>query len=74
MIELLIDYHLSNIYNPWKKKVVVDAFVRTIKSMGSLAFLSSSEQLFSLELQFLSNRMILLNILDSRQVLAYITV
>ncbi|KAH0645440.1 hypothetical protein KY284_033324 [Solanum tuberosum] len=73
-IELLKDCDLSIFYHLGKVNVVADALSRKGGSMGSLAFISISKQLLALDIQSLANRMIRLNISNSRQVLAYVGV
>ncbi|WMV18795.1 hypothetical protein MTR67_012180 [Solanum verrucosum] len=71
-IELLKDYDLSILYHPGKANVVADALSRKAVSMGSLAFLSITERPLALDIQSLANRMVRLDISDSRCVLAYV--
>ncbi|WMV38877.1 hypothetical protein MTR67_032262 [Solanum verrucosum] len=69
-IELLKNYDLSILYHPSKANVVADALSRKASSMGSLAFLYVSERSLALDIQSLANRMIRLDISNSRRVLA----
>ena len=73
-IELLKDYDLSILYHPGKANVVADALSRKAVSMGSLAFLSVEERPLAMDIQFLANSMIRLDISDSRRVLAHMGV
>ncbi|XP_069150305.1 uncharacterized protein [Solanum lycopersicum] len=70
-IELLKDYDVSILYHPGKANVVADALRRKAVSMGSLAFLSIKERPLALDIQFLANSMVQLDISGSRRVLAY---
>ena len=54
--------------------MVADALSRKAVSMGSLAFLSAGERPLALDIQFLANSMVRLDISDSRRVLAYMGV
>ncbi|XP_069150418.1 uncharacterized protein [Solanum lycopersicum] len=67
-------HDLSILYHPGKANVVVDALSRKAVSMDSLAFLSTGERPLSLDIQFLTNSMVRLDISDSRRVLAYMGV
>ena len=71
-IELLKDYDLSILYHPGKANVVADALSRKAVSMGSLAFLSTTERPLDMDIQSLANWKIRLDISDSRCVLAYV--
>ncbi|KAH0757160.1 hypothetical protein KY290_020653 [Solanum tuberosum] len=73
-IELLKDYDLSILYHPGKANVVADALSRKAVSMGSLSFLSVEERPLAMDIQFLANSMIRLDISDSRRVLAHMGV
>ena len=54
--------------------MVADALSRKAVSIGSLAFLSAGERPLALDIQFLANSMVRLDISDSRRVLAYMGV
>ena len=73
-IELLKDYDLSILYHPGKANAVADALSRKAVSMGSLSFLSVEERPLAMDIQFLANSMIRLDISDSRRVLAFMEV
>ena len=73
-IELLKDYDLSILYHHGKGNVIADAWSRKTVSRGSLAFLSAGEWHLALDIQFLANSMVRLDISDFRHVLAYMGV
>ena len=54
--------------------MVEDALSRKAVSMSSLAFLSAGERPLALDIQFLANSMVRLDISDFRHVLAYMGV
>ncbi|XP_015161079.1 uncharacterized protein [Solanum tuberosum] len=65
-------WNLSILYHLGKANVLADALSRKAVSMGSLAFLSTTERPLALDIQSLANWMIRLDISDSRCVLAYV--
>ncbi|KAH0643764.1 hypothetical protein KY290_035213 [Solanum tuberosum] len=73
-IEFLKDYDLSILYHPDKANVVADALSRKAVSMGSLAFLSVEERPLAMDIQFLANSMVRLDISYSRCVLVHMGV
>ncbi|XP_070037055.1 uncharacterized protein [Nicotiana tomentosiformis] len=68
--ELLKDYDITILYHPGKANVVADALSRKVESMGSLAFISTGERPLDLDIQFLANRLVRLDISEPSQVLA----
>ncbi|XP_070040040.1 uncharacterized protein [Nicotiana tomentosiformis] len=69
-LELLKDYNISILYHPGKANVVADALSKKAESMGSLAFISAEERPLALNIQYLANRLVRLDISEPSRVLA----
>ncbi|XP_055824872.1 uncharacterized protein LOC129893382 [Solanum dulcamara] len=70
-IELLADYDISILYHLGKANVVADSLSWKTGSMGSLAYLSAAKRPLALDIQYLANRMVRLDISDSELILAF---
>ncbi|KAH0647734.1 hypothetical protein KY285_032982 [Solanum tuberosum] len=73
-MELLKDYDLSILYHHGKANVVADALTRKAVRMGSLAFLSVEERPLAIDIQFLPNSVVRLDVSNPRRVLAHMGV
>ncbi|XP_070011232.1 uncharacterized protein [Nicotiana sylvestris] len=71
-LELLKDYDITILYHPGKANVVADALSRKAESMGSLAFIPTTEMPLALDIQSLDNRLVRLDISKPSRVLAYV--